>query len=95
MTACEGAIHTMNRIFESNKTEAILIVEAENAFNLINWKALVHNIEYLCTIIVTFSYSYYALSAWFFIIGVKELTSCKETTQGNSTAMGAYSLDLG
>ena len=53
----------MNRIFESNKTEAILIVDAENAFNLINWKALVHNIEYLYTIIVTFSYSYYALSA--------------------------------
>ena len=30
---CEATIGTIQRIFESNETEAILIVDAENAFN--------------------------------------------------------------
>ena len=40
---CEAARLAMHRIFESNETEAIL-----------NRKALLHNIEYLCPIIATF-----------------------------------------
>ena len=42
---CEAAIQAMHRIFESSETEAILIVDAENAFNSINCKALLHDIE--------------------------------------------------
>ena len=30
---CEAAIHAVHKIFESNKTEAILILDAENVFN--------------------------------------------------------------
>ena len=30
---CEATIQAMHKIFESNETEAILIVDAENAFN--------------------------------------------------------------
>ena len=51
---CEPAIHAMHKTFEPNKTEAILIVDEENAFNPINRKALLHNIEYLCPAIATF-----------------------------------------
>ena len=32
----------MHEIFESNETEAILLVDTKNAFNLINRKALLH-----------------------------------------------------
>ena len=39
----EASIHAMHKIFESNEIEAILIVDAENAFNSINCKALLHN----------------------------------------------------
>ena len=35
---CEATIHPMHRIFESNETEAILMVEAKNAVNSINRK---------------------------------------------------------
>ena len=42
---CEAAIHAMYKIFESNETKTILIVDAENGFNLINRKALLRNIE--------------------------------------------------
>ena len=45
-------MHAMHKIFESNETE--VIVDAENAFNSINRKALLHNIEYLCPAIATF-----------------------------------------
>ena len=60
---CEGAIHAMHKIFESNETEAILIVDAENVFNSINRKAQLHNIEYLCPAIATFLFNCYAISA--------------------------------
>ena len=80
----------MHKIFESNETEAILIVDAENVFNSINCKALLHNIEYLCP----FLYNCYAISARLFIIGGKELRSREGTTQGDPTAMAAYALGL-
>ena len=35
---CEAAIHAMHKIFEPSEKEAILIVDAENAFNSINRK---------------------------------------------------------
>ena len=50
-------------IFESNETEAILLVEVENGLNSINQKALLHNIEYLCPIIVAFLYNCYVIFA--------------------------------
>ena len=68
---CEAAIHAMHKIFESSEKEAILIVDAENAFNSINLKALPHNIEYLCPAIATFLCNCYAISARLFIIGGK------------------------
>ena len=69
---CEAAIHAMHGIFESNETEAILMVDAENAFNSINREALLHNIEYLCPVIATYIYNCYAISARIFIIGGKD-----------------------
>ena len=85
---CEATIHAMQRIFESNETEAILMVDAENAFNSINRKALLHNIEYLCLVIATFLYNCYAISVRFIISG-KKLRS-----RGDTTAMTAYALSL-
>ena len=85
-------MHAMHKIFESNETE--VIVDAENAFNSINRKALLHNIEYLCPAIAKFFYNCYAISARLLIIGGKELRSRERTTQGYPTAMAAYALGL-
>ena len=93
-TGCKAAIHAMHRIFESNETEAILMVDAENTFHSINRKALLHNIEYLCPVIATYIYNCYAISARLFISGGKELRSREGITQGNPTAMAAYALGL-
>ena len=91
---CEAATHAMHRIFESIETEVILMVDAENAFNSINRKVLLHNIKYLCPVIATYIYNCYAISARLFIIGGKKLRSHKGTTQGDPTTMAAYTLGL-
>ena len=93
-TGCEAAIHAMHRIFESNNAEAILMVEAENTFNSLNCKALLHNIEYLGPLIATFLHCCYIISARLFIIGGKELRLREGTTQGDPIAMAAYALGL-
>ena len=45
---CEAAVHAMKEIQELDETEAILLVDAENAFNTINRQAALHNIKVLC-----------------------------------------------
>ena len=47
----EAAIHAVHDIFEDNTTEAVLLIDAEDAFNSINRKAMLHNISVLCSII--------------------------------------------
>ena len=44
----EAAIHAMRAIFEDNNTHATLLVDATNAFNLVNRQAALHNISMLC-----------------------------------------------
>ena len=44
----EASIHAMRIIFECDETEALLLVDAENAFNNLNRKAAIHNIKQLC-----------------------------------------------
>ena len=55
----EAAVHAMHDVFQSNDTEAVLLVDAENAFNSINRKMLLHNIQYICPVIYTFVYNCY------------------------------------
>ena len=40
-----AAIHPMHEIFDNSKTEAVLLVDAETAFNTIDRKVLLHNTE--------------------------------------------------
>ena len=44
----DAAIHAMRAIFEDNNTHAALLVDATNAFNLVNHQAALHNITVLC-----------------------------------------------
>ena len=45
---CEAAIHAMKEIYSRDDTEAILLVEATNAFNVINRQAALLSIRVLC-----------------------------------------------
>ena len=91
----EAAIHAMHDIFEDNETEAVLLVDAANAFNSINRKALLHNIDILCPAISIYIYNCYVVPARLFIISGKEIRSTEGTTQGDPTAMAEQTTVLG
>ena len=58
---CEGqdpgsqdAIHAVYEMFNKESTAAVLMVDASNSFNAINWEAFLHNTKTLCPSIPTY-----------------------------------------
>ena len=64
----EAAVHAIYDIFKKDETEAVLLVDAENAFNSINRKAMLHNISIICPIITTFISNCYIKPARLFVV---------------------------
>ena len=50
----EAAIHSMQLIFEDSSTKAVILVDANNAFNSINRKVALNSIEATCPRLVRF-----------------------------------------
>ena len=50
---CEAAIHVMCSVFGKEGTEAVLLVDANNAFDSLNCKVPLHNIPLLCPALAT------------------------------------------
>ena len=90
----EAAIHTMHDVFNDDNTEGILLIDAENAFNSINRKVMLHNLKSICPVIATYILKCYMYPAKLFIIGGGELFPKEGTTQGDPTSMGAYALGI-
>ena len=44
---CEAAIHALREIFSSSATEAVILVDASNAFNSLNREVALRNIQHL------------------------------------------------
>ena len=79
----EAAVHAMHSIFEADETDAVLLIDASNAFNALNRAAALHNIRVLCPLIATYAINTYREPARLFIIGGKEIKSAEGTTQGD------------
>ena len=45
---CEAAVHAMHQLFNDNDSQAVLLVDATNAFNTLNRQAALLNIHSLC-----------------------------------------------
>ena len=90
----EAAIHAMHRIFEADDTDAVLLIDASNAFISLNRAAALHNIRVLCPIIAVYAINTYWQSARLFITGGKEIISAEKTTQGDLLAMGLYAISI-
>ena len=84
----------MHDVFNDDKTEGILLIDAENAFNSINRKVMLHNLNFICPVIATYISNCYMCPAGLFIIGGGESPSKEGTTQGDPTSMGAYALGI-
>ena len=90
----EAAIHAMREIFEHDNSDAVLLVDASNAFNDLNRAAALHNIRVLCPSIATYAINTYREPSRLFIVGGQELRSCEGTTQGDPLAMSLYAISL-
>ena len=88
----EAAIHAMKSIFDDDDTQAALLVDATNAFNLVNRQAALHNISVLCPSFSTILKNTYGAPIRLFITGESELSSTEGTTQGDPLAMAMYAI---
>ena len=91
---CEAAVHAMTDLFEEEENDALLLVDAENAFNSINRKVLLHNIQYLCPNMATYIRNCYWRPSRLFVTGGAELKSSEGTTQGDPLAMATYGIGI-
>ena len=74
----EAVTHAVHDIFKDHTTETVLLIDAENAFNAINRKAMVYNISVIWPIVSTYVSNCYNMPARLFIIEGTEILSRKE-----------------
>ena len=78
-------------IFEEEETEAILLVDANNAFNSINREAMLHNISIKCPTISQYTKNTYGTPTNLYIDGGRKdadiIKSEEGTTQGDPISM--------
>ena len=90
----EAAIHAMKDLYEREYTDVVILVDAENAFNKLNRKVALHNIQYLCPNFATVLINTYRLPSRLFITGGGEIASTEGITQGDTLAMQFYGLSI-
>ena len=96
----EAAIHAMRKIFEDEGCEAVLLVDASNAFNTINREAMLHNISIKCRPLSQYVKNTYGTPSEMYVTGSTEKTlrkkiiSSEGTTQGDPTAMSMYAIGI-
>lgn len=82
-------MHAVDLLFKQEETEAILLVDATNAFNSLNRLAALHNICRLCPSLATALINSYREPTELFVDG-DVLYSSEGTTQGDPLAMPMY-----
>ena len=89
---CVAAVHAMKKIFQTTETEAVLLVDATNAFNSLNRKAALHNISIICPSLAMALVNTYRAPVRLFTTGSGEIASTEGTTQGDPLAMAMYAI---
>ena len=90
----EAMVHSMTAAFASEKAEAVLLVDARNAFNSLNRRAALHNIARVCPPLAQITLNTYQDPASLFVRGGQSLLSQEGTTQGDPLAMAIYATAL-
>ena len=87
----EAAVHTLSAIYEEESMDGILLVDASNAFNCLNRKAALANINNLCPALGTVLTNTYRSEQKLFIDG-ECIPSREGTTQGDPLTMAMYAM---
>ena len=88
---CEAAVHAMESIFAEEDTEAMILVDATNAFNSLNWQVTLMNCEAICPAMSPILINTYRSNSCLFIDG-QCILSKEGTTQGDPLAMAMYAI---
>ena len=91
IAGAEAAAHAVRESFECPETEAILLVDATNAFNCLNRKTALHNILRTCPSIATIALNCYRQPTNLFVDG-DVILSDEGVTQGDPLAMPIYAV---
>ena len=88
----EAAIHAMSNKWNEPGCEAAILVDADNAFNQLNRKVALHNIQQLCPIIYQFLANSYSEPTTLYLGNGQTLLSQEGATQGDNLAMAMYAV---
>ena len=91
LSGVESATHAMQTLFDDPNTDAILLVDASNAFNTLNRQVALANISVNCPAILPVLANTYRQPSFLFF-GGEVLISKEGTTQGDPLAMPMYAL---
>ena len=80
----------MSDVFDDQATLALLLVDADNAFNSLSRSVLLHNITNVCPPMAFCSRNCCSVPSRLFVLGGTEISSSEGTTQGDSLAMPVY-----
>ena len=93
LAGCEAAVRAMHQVFQSPSTEAVILVDACNAFNSLNRENALRNIPHLCPPLARILVNTYRDDIQLFIDG-NTLLSQEGTTQGDPLAMAMYAVAI-
>ena len=91
ISGIEAVVHAVRTLLQSDETEALLLVDASNAFNSLNRQTALHNIQRLCPSLATALINTYRSPSELYVDG-DVLLSEEGTTQGDPLAMPMYAL---
>ena len=89
----EHAIHSLRKAYSDPENEAILLIDAQNAFNSLNRNLALENIKKLCPSIYTALMNSYKKPSHLYINKIT-LKSQEGTTQGDPLAMAMYGIAI-
>ena len=89
----EYAIHTLRDQNSKTSADTILLIDAKNAFNLLNRKLALKNIEKTCPSLLTAIKNSYSNTSKLFN-NKKIIYTQKGTTQGDPVALATYGLAI-
>ena len=89
ISGLEAAVHAVRSAFALDENEAVLLVDASNAFNSLNRQVALHNISRICPPLSTILINTYRAPTDLFVNG-DTILSQEGTTQGDPLAMPMY-----
>ena len=92
--SCEAGVHALRALFANSDTEAVLLVDASNAFNSLNRRVTLLNTPVVCPPLTTLLLNTYRLPGRLVTASGETLLSREGTTQGDPVAMAMYAVGI-